>query len=284
MPTADHLWALVSGGLDALREHLITPEQATEMPTDDHLWALVSGGLDALREHLITPEQAAKMPTSDHLLELFREEGLDALREHLITPEQAAKMPTDDHLKILLSKEGLYALNNGLITPAQLIALKEEGITLSAEHLEAMVSPIGRQALERKLITLKEASDIPIKHLHVLLRDVDSLEKALQKGLKLEQAKEMKTVEHLSALLTTPGAIEALVQGRITVEQINNTVPLAKHTGETHVQGWSGSQEPSEEQRLSDAICELIEKNAPTSNHANNEPRDNHNQNNGFHL
>jgi len=120
-------YLLADGGIIALRERLITPEQAAAMPTAKHLSCLLyNNSIQALRERLITPEQAAAMPTAFHITFLIAiNSSIQALREGLITPEQAASMPSADHLLYLLEdNSGIQALREGLITPEQAAAIQ----------------------------------------------------------------------------------------------------------------------------------------------------------------
>lgn len=82
-------------GLDALREKLISVEQASSMPSSNHLYDLFFGqnrGLTALREGLITVEELQAMPHRWFIFFLFRH-GFQAFQEKLITAVEVSKMP-----------------------------------------------------------------------------------------------------------------------------------------------------------------------------------------------
>ncbi len=126
--------------------------QITEQVPDislERLTILLTGnGLQALKEHLITPAQAALMPL-ESLQELLRDPKLRILREHLIPLELAATM-SPAHLRALSTKYGLQELRENHITP-------EKAIAISIEFLQEMLfTKSGLKALRERTITLPE--------------------------------------------------------------------------------------------------------------------------------
>src|SRR3990167_5330489 len=95
----------------------ISDEQAVLMPTVFYLDALLSVpyGVMALKENLITPEQAAQMRCSEYISTLLCRYGVESLRKSLITQEDATKI-LPGHLKCLLMNGRIEALKLKLIT------------------------------------------------------------------------------------------------------------------------------------------------------------------------
>lgn len=118
---------LDDNGVIALREKLITPEEAVTYENTSPLYLILSDdGLSALREKLITHEQASRMgeATLNCLFDPHsRTNGLIALREKLITPDQILLLEPGPRptyrIQELLSDKGLKALREKLITPEQ---------------------------------------------------------------------------------------------------------------------------------------------------------------------
>jgi len=97
------------------QQAVLTPAQVATMSIEYVPYLLADGGIIALRERLITPEQAAAMPTAKHLSCLLYNNSIQALRERLITPEQAAAMPTAFHITFLIAiNSSIQALREGL--------------------------------------------------------------------------------------------------------------------------------------------------------------------------
>ncbi len=118
---------LLDGGVIALREHLVIPEQVVTMRIGcAHLWNLLchDNGITALREGAITLEQVHNISSSVYVGYLFNNDnGIAALREGLVTPEQVSDLPNYLYVKELLTDNGITALRNRLITPEQIMEL-----------------------------------------------------------------------------------------------------------------------------------------------------------------
>ncbi len=143
---------LQNAGILALRERLITPEQAATISSAMFTYY----GIIALREGLITPEQVAAMPNDQYVMYLLNDNGLAALRERLITLEQANEMPDPFYLAYLFgTMRGIVALREGLITPEQVRDMPESG------YLWWLFNDNGITALREGLVIPEQVSAMP---------------------------------------------------------------------------------------------------------------------------
>ncbi len=155
-------------GILALREKLITIEQASKLGYLRIQHLLTDHGIVALREKLITIEQAIKM-NGKQIKYLTQDNGILALREKLITIEQAIKMYYLD-MKYLTTDNGILALREELITI-------EQASKMSSQYTKLLTSDNGIFALREKLITIEQAKRMSF----------DKLEGALKNLIKSDQ-------------------------------------------------------------------------------------------------
>ena len=152
MPTVFYLDALLSVpyGVMALKENLITPEQAAQMRCSEYISTLLCRyGVESLRKNLITPEDIHNIKTARLCEVLLCKYGVQALREKLISVEQINAFTNPRSLKRLLTKEGLNAMREGLITP-------EDATKILPGHLKCLLMDGRIEALKLKLITFEE--------------------------------------------------------------------------------------------------------------------------------
>lgn len=144
------------GGILALREKLITSKQAAAMSATAIAHLTSANGILALREGLITLEQANAMPNADLLEPLITDGGILALREGLITLEDVAVFPCykASIMHLLTTANGLLALREGLVTVKQAAAVFDVGF------VKALTTDNGILALREKLITTAQAANM----------------------------------------------------------------------------------------------------------------------------
>jgi len=182
-------------------------------------------GITALREKLITVD-AAKLfrhtgstKQCRDLSILLCPNGLKMLRKKLIFPESASVI---SGLDTLLSDDGVYMLENGLITPSQAANFYHSGSPWHCTDLAALVNKQGIKALEKRLLTVEEASSVP--ELAILLSDLGlhALEKKLitvRGAAKFYHDGRGGHCTNLHEVICKNG-IAALEEGLLTIEQM----------------------------------------------------------------
>lgn len=153
-------------GYTALREKLFSlsdvklfrPHYFPGMRPEDLIATLLSEqGVNALRNKLITPEQAAAFKEDRSLKSILSPAGLNALKEGLITCEQASGFyhsgsisGPHNNLNLLLSPNGILLLRAKVLTPEQACVMPE---------LESMLrlNPIHLiRALQDKIVIIND--------------------------------------------------------------------------------------------------------------------------------
>lgn len=225
-PSPDLKHLLSSNARNALKERLISPEQAS-MVSNNTLGVLLSNaGVDALRNGVITVEQAKLFCLSksnfgirsyETLEYLLGPNGIIALKEKLITPEQACLI-SPETITALVSNEGLVALRERLITAEQAKLFYQSNNGSGPYNLlKYLFVPNGFLALRTKLITPEQACMIPFPIINELLSDVGL--QALQEGvISVNQVVLFKSSLDL-ALILSPNGRKALSNQLLTIEQ-----------------------------------------------------------------
>ncbi|HIF0233408.1 TPA: DUF5617 domain-containing protein, partial [Legionella pneumophila] len=179
----NHLAPLITPyGLKALKEQLITKEQALKIAPEYLKLIFTEPGLNALRaqainfSELMTPKQADEYGLDPYLREILAPSGLELLTQQVMSIEDAYSFGLD-FLKPILSKNGKNALMNHIITLKQ---LQEAEGNLSAHNLEQIFYRAEfYELLQDKIITFEQILNLPDKNfLNIICPGGDNHSKA----------------------------------------------------------------------------------------------------------
>ncbi len=213
----EYLNALCSpDGLLALKANIFNLDELKEMPFLCFLILLTPDVIQAMEKRWIRSEEVKDIPLNQ-LAILMTKPGLRALENRWITIQDVKELSSSEHLRALLTESGLEALKD------RLIAISEVKI-IPPYYLGILFRPCGQTALQERLVSAQEVSEMPSSRCLVSLlssKGLSALRKNPQTGRPLITPKEASQLssEYLNALLSKNG-LKALKENLITVKDV----------------------------------------------------------------
>ncbi len=162
-------------------------------------------------ENLMTKEEATSIP-ANILPYVVSNEIREVLRNRYITPQQLAELTLADFTYNIT-----YVLTDGITLLKEKLVTLKEAVNMPLEHLKALNSDYGKYAIKNRLIRPEDVHAIPIENLRFLLSDNEGI-RLLQLGYVTQQQAADLSIEALKILSTRRG-IATLQQHLLTAEQ-----------------------------------------------------------------
>ncbi|MDP3269884.1 MAG: DUF5617 domain-containing protein [Legionella sp.] len=176
----------------------------------------------ALKERLITFDEALLMDPS-HLERLITHHGLEALKEKLITKEQALLI-APRYLRLLLTEAGLKAMRAQAINFSLIITPKkanEEGLD---PYLMEILKPNGLKLLANNVMTIDDAYSFQFDFINIIVSEnvTDALVNTVITLKQLHEAERTLSAYNLKQVFQYRGSYNLLRDNIVTLEQILN--------------------------------------------------------------
>lgn len=176
----------------------------------------------ALKERLITFDEALLMDPS-HLERLITHHGLEALKEKLITKEQTLLI-APRYLRLLLTEAGLEAMRAQAINFSLIITPKkanEEGLD---RYLMEILKPNGLKLLANNVMTIDDAYSFQFDFISTIISEnvTDALVNTVITLKQLREAERALSAYKLRQIFQYGGSYDLLRDNIVSLDQFSN--------------------------------------------------------------